>query len=382
MTAFKTTFLIVLTLLSFTACEDKKSIEFKKAQLEEKKQALATLRTEIALLEKEIVAIDATFFENTNEILVASIPVTPQPFVHQIEVRGTVQSRKNVLLSAETMGRLERLYVTEGQLVTKGQLLAELDASVLKNSISEIETSLELANILYNRQENLWNQNIGTEVQFLQSKNNKEALEKRLATLKSQLQMYRIKAPFDGSIDDVAVLGGEMVQPGMPIIRIVNQNDMYIKTDISESFIGYFAADDKVEVLTDSPDKSFKTTINAVSKVINNQNRTFTVEVNLPADRKSNYQPNQVVVLKMTDYRNENAIAVPTRLIQTDEEGKFVYVISNNGSKSVANKARIETGYSYNSKTEIIRGLNNLDQVIDKGYRDVNEGAEVKLASL
>jgi RND family efflux transporter MFP subunit len=209
-----------------------------------------------------------------------------------------------------------------------------------------------------------------------------ESLKRRLTTLKSQLKQYEIKAPFSGSIDDIPVRVGEMAQPGVPLLRLVNPRDMYIMADVSEAFLGKFSPGDQAEVYFPIKDKRFKSAINSVSKVINDQNRTFTIEVQLPATAAFEFQPNQVAILKLTDYQKEDAIAVPSKLIQTDDQGKFVYVIGKQQGSDVAKKARVKTGMTYNSMTEILGGLDGNELVIERGYRDVNEGVEIKLASL
>lgn len=353
----------------------------KKEALQSKKDQLAQLKSEISTLEKEISELDPEFTETVTEVLVASLPVKKTPFYHQIEVRGSVESRKNVLISAETMGRVEAIHVREGDYVKTGQLMIELDADILRNNISEVETQLELATTVFERQKNLWDQKIGTEIQFLQAKNNKESLERRLATLKSQLAQYFVRAPFSGNVDEVATKVGQMAQPGVPLVRVVNPKEMYIKADVSEAHLGKINPGDKVSVYFPIQKAEFKTEINSVSKVINNENRTFKVEISLPQTGKFEFQPNQVVVTTMTDYKKEEAIAIPTKLIQTDNEGKFVYVINGNSGTNKASKVRVQTGVNYNSQTEILSGLSGGELLIEKGYRDVNDGVEVKLAS-
>lgn len=358
------------------------TVDTKKAELENLKSQQKDIEAQILALEQELGAAGEEAEVKSSEILVATMPLEEIKFTHEVEVRGTVQSRKNVLVSAETMGRVEMINVEEGQSVRAGAKLVTLDADLIRDNISEVETSLELAEAVFVRQKNLWDQNIGTEIQFLQAKNNRDAMQKRLATLKTQLKQYDVKAPFSGTIDDVIIKVGEMAQPGVPLVRVVNPDDMYILSDVSEAFLGKFKQGDVATVYFPVQDKSFQATIASVSKVINDKNRTFGIEVTLPKDDNGFFQPNQVAVLQLKDYENESAIIVPTKLIQTDSQGKFVYVAREKSGKSIAEKRRVQAGLSYNSKTEILEGLSAGDQVIEKGYRDVNEGTEVKLASL
>ncbi len=382
MQSLKSFIIVLLTATFLLACAGGDELEQKKAKLEELKSELDDKKSEIAALEEEIREVDPTFgASQVSEILVATLPASQERFIHQFEVRGSVESKKNVLISAETMGRVEKVFVEEGQFVRAGALLVELDADILRNNISEVRTNLELAEAIYNRQANLWEKKIGTEIQYLQAKNNKEALERRLATMESQLKQYRVRAPFSGTVDDIPARVGEMAQPGVPLARIVNQRDMYIAADISEAYLGKVKAGDKVEVYFPIQDVSFESTVSAVGRVINQENRTFEVQIALPETPDYAFQPNQVTVLKVTDYMREDALTIPTRLIQADDQGKFVYVVNENEGKKLAKKARVETGLSFNSKTEITEGLEVGDELIDKGYRDVNDGVQVTLAT-
>jgi RND family efflux transporter MFP subunit len=381
MKQFKSYITILVLVIGVVSCGGGDELEAKKEELTKKKDEMAALKTEISQLEKEISTLDPDFNKQDNEILVASLPVKKTTFTHQIEIRGSVASRNNVLLSAETMGRVTNVYVKEGASVKKGELLVALDATILENNIAEVETQLELAVIMFERQSNLWEQNIGTEIQYLQAKNSKETLERRLNTLKSQLRQYYVRAPFNGEVDAVPIKIGEMAQPGVPLVHIVNPRDMYIKADVSEAYLGKIVKGSSVEVNFPIKNKSFTSSINSVSKVINPDNRTFTVEVGLPESSTFEFQPNQVVVISLIDYENKDAIAIPTKLIQTDQDGKFVFVVDENEGKMKAKKARVSTGLNYASKTEILAGLNEGEILIEKGYRDVNEGVEIKIAS-
>ncbi len=356
------------------------SLQAKKTELEALRAESLSLKERITALEQEIQAADPEYNKG-NRILVSTLSPAKQPFEHKVEIRGSVESRKNVLVSAETMGRIEAIEVKDGQSVKKGQLLMKLDADILENSISEVQTQLELAEAVYVRQQRLWDQQIGTEIQFLQAKSNKETLERRLATLKSQLQQSYVRAPFGGVVDNIPVRLGEMAQPGLPLVRIVNQREMYIKADASEAFLGKFKSGDKAEIFFPVQDTRMVSTITAVGKVINQENRTFIVEVAIPSDTEFEFRPNQVTILNLTDYFNEEALSVPTKLIQADDKGKFVYgVETKQGVKSAA-KIRVVPGLSFQSKTEILSGLTGSETLIGDGFRDVNQGAEISVAT-
>lgn len=374
--------ILIITLL-VAACGGKggSDLDKKKAQLESLRTESNKLKAEIRALEAEIVAIDPSFGKNENNIiLVSASPIQKSAFEHKVEIRGAVQSRKNVMMSAETMGKIEQIMVKEGQNVRKGQVLIVLNADVIKNNIQEVETQLELAEIVFQRQSNLWEKNIGTEIQYLEAKNTVESLQRRLRTLAAQRDQATLRAPFDGSIDQIPVNEGEMATAGMPLVRIVQPDDMYIQADVSEAFIGKFEANDEVEVYFPSLDKELTSRVLSVSQVINNQNRTFSIEVELPK-LEFTVKPNQVVVMTLQDYYTEQAYVVPTNIIQSDDKGTFVYKLIEAGDSYTANKLHVRTGLSYNSKTELVSGIEGTERVIDQGFRELTDGVEVKLST-
>lgn len=374
---FYLTFSLLLAGL-LNSCGDSSELEKKRAQLEEYKNEMTGLRTKIKELEMEIAMLDTTK-EESNSILVSLFSMKKEPFIHEIEVRGSVESRKNILISAETMGRVEAIQVREGQEVEKGQLLMKLDADILENNLAELRTQLELAKTVFERQENLWNQKIGTEIQYLEAKNNYESLQRRISTINSQLSQAYVRAPFSGVVDDVPIRVGEMAQMGMPLVRIVNQKDMYIKAEVSEAYLGKLKKGAPVKAFFRAQDTTLITTITSVSKVINEANRTFVVEMSLPDNSALGFQPNQVVVLTMRDYQNETAYSVPSKIIQNDDEGKFVYVVKDREGKLITEKLHVDVGLTFDGTTEILSGLTGTEQIVEKGYRDVSAGSEVSI---
>jgi RND family efflux transporter MFP subunit len=379
----KNNYLIIALTVLAVACgapsDDNQNLEAKKKDLEAARKEFASLKKKIEKLEKEISEEDSTFQQTENAILVSTFIAEKKPFEHKVEVRGAVESRKNVLISAQTIGEVERVHVREGQQVTKGQVLVSQNADVTRNSIAELKTSLELANSVYEKQSKLWEQKIGTEIQYLQAKNNKESLDRKLATAYAQLDMAIVKAPFSGTIDELPAREGEVASPGIPLVRIVSQQDMYIKADVSERFIGKFKAGDPVEIYFPTLDKKVASKVASVGQVINPENRTFVVEVALPRI-DFNVKPNQVTVLELRDYVSEATLAVPTRIIQRDEDGQFIFVVDDRGERKLARKVHVVTGISYNSQTEILEGLEGSELIVDQGYRDLTEGVEVNLS--
>jgi membrane fusion protein, multidrug efflux system len=370
--------LVISTLVLVSACEE--TVDQKRKKLTELRDEARELNDKIAALEKEILEADSTYGQDLNITLVTALTLQPRPFEHKTEFRGTVESRKNVLISAEIGGRINAILIREGQSVSRGQVIAEIDAEVYRNRIAELRNALEMATTVHERQEKLWAQKIGTEIQYLEAKSRKEGLEKQLATAKSELDKAVIRAPFNGSIDEVPARVGELASPGKPIVRMVSPQEMYIHADVSEAFIGKFSKGDKVEVLFPSQNQRVNSTISAVGQVINIDNRTFRLEVQLP-QATFDIKPNQVVVLTLRDYFTENALVVPTNLVQRDNTGEYVYVLRTEEGKKVATKQHIQTGNSYKGETEVVAGLKGTEQVVDKGFRDLSEGTSVKVTA-
>ncbi|MBX2896061.1 MAG: efflux RND transporter periplasmic adaptor subunit [Cyclobacteriaceae bacterium] len=370
--------LATLVLLVACSAETDSGLEAKKKELDAARTELVALKEKIGDLEKEILALDPSFARNNNAVLISTWPLELKPFEHFVDIRGSVESRKNVGLSAVGGGKVEKVLVTEGQNVAAGQTLVVLDADILRNTIAELKTSLELATTLYDKQAKLWSQKIGSEVQYLQAKNNKESLEKRLAVTQAQLDQAIVKAPFAGTIDKVDARVGEMASPGMPLVQMVSSGDMYIRADVSEDFIGKINPGDQVQIFFPAFDKQIKSTITSVGQVINPENRTFRIEARLVADLKA--KPNQVVVVSVRDYVNTKAYQVPTKIIQRDNAGEYIFATDKKGSALIAKKVYVKSGLSQNGITEIKEGLTGSEQIIYEGFREVTEGAELTIA--
>ncbi len=371
-------------LLLLAACggEQPDGLEGKKAQLQEYKQEVRELQDNIKNLEEEISMEDPDFLNTgRNATLVTTIDVENQTFEHFVEVRGSVTSRRNVTVSAQAPAMVMNVSVDEGQEVKKGELLLRQDAETLLRNIEELKTSLELAETRFRRQTNLWEQNIGTEFQYLEAKNAKESLERKLASLNSQLNNYYIRAPFSSTVDEVFIKEGEMAQPGVPLLRLVSLRNMYIEADISETYLGEFEKGDSVIVYFPSLDKNVRSVISSVGQVINENNRTFKVEVKLPND-ESLLRPNLMAVVRLQDFIEEDALIVPTNLILSDQRGDFVYVAapSAEGDNYVAQKQHIQRGKTYKDKTMVQSGLQGNERLIDQGFREVAEGINLRFA--
>jgi membrane fusion protein, multidrug efflux system len=362
--------LALFALLGLVACTNND----KAAQLEALKQKQAELSREIKALEDELKN-EGLMPETGKKVVIDTL--SAGPFSTFVEVQGRVDARENVEVSAENMGMVKQILVREGDKVNKGDVLAELDNSMLTKSMDELKTQLEFARSMFEKQEYLWSKQIGTEVQYLQAKNQKEGLEKRMATLQSQLDMTRIKAPVSGTVDEVNIKLGQAVSPGLPAFRVVNLSNMRVVADLAESYIAKINAGDEVKLYFKDYQREESSTVTHVAKSINQMNRTFRVEAALDT-RVASYNPNMIVVLRIKDYQVDSTISIPVNLIQRSEAGSFVMLAEKNGDKWVARKRYIIPARTYGSRTEITEGVKSGETIITVGYNDLNDGQEIR----
>lgn len=341
----------------------------------DKKAQLEKLKTQHEQLTKQIEALEAAIKKEMGDSvevktnLVQVVPVTPELFSTYIDVQGKVDADENVSLSSEIPGTVTKINVKPGDEVTKGQVLAETDSRAIQQSISDLQTNLDFVNQLYEKQKNLWEQKIGTEVQYLQAKTNKESLEKKMATLQEQLRMAKIISPIDGTVDAVDIKIGNAIAPGVPAIRVVNFANLKVKAELAESYAGRVKKNNPVKIYFPDMNDSIEGKVNYASRAINPMSRTFTTEVLL--DNKKEYHPNMVTRLKINDYTTaQPVVVVPVRVIQSNNGDKYVYVAD--GNKAV--KKPIKTGKEYNGRIEILEGLAAGDLLITLGFENINEG--------
>ena len=310
--------------------------------------------------------------------LVQVLTLNLDSFQTWVEVQGTVDARQSIEVTAEGMGVVRNIKVKEGQKVTKGQVLAELDQTVLLQSIEEVKGQLDFAQQLYTKQANLWKQNIGSEVQYLSAKNQKESLERRLATVQSQLDMTRIKAPVSGTVDQVYLKLGQSAAMGMPAVRVVNFDDLRVITDLSESYVSRVREGATVDLEFKDLNINAQGRIAYVARSINTLNRTFRAEVPLN-NRNGLYRPNMIVGMKINDYKTNKAIKIPVNLLQNSEEGPFVMIVQGEGASLKATRVSVTVGRSNGIETEILQGLQAGDRIITTGYNDLNDGQAITL---
>jgi membrane fusion protein (multidrug efflux system) len=328
-------------------------------------------------IEQEIISQDSTRRLTT----ITTRPLSTQPFDHYFTVYGTIEASKSINVYPESSGTIERIAIREGQQVAAGQLLVEMDGRIIEKNIKEVETSLDLATTLYEKQKKLWlEEKIGSEVQYLQAKNNKESLESRLATLRQQLRMTKIRAPFSGVVDEIFPKAGEMATPAMAVLRLVNLSDVYITADISEAYVGRITKGTHAKVYLSNLEKTFDSDVVQVGQFINPANRTFKVQI--AVNEETNLlKPNMMASVSINDYHTDEAITVPNSLIQQTPNGQnFVYLVRVFEEEfGEIERVMVDIGMSYNDVTEVTGGLKSTDVLVDKGSRSVQTGQRVRI---
>ncbi len=363
--------LIVATGTVSCSKKDENSLAGKKAKLTELEAQASKLKTEIDVLRTAIDKLDTTKIDKSKSVVVS--PIVSSNFNHFVEASGRIEAENNIFASPQMGGSITKVYVKIGDFVNKGQRIATIDNSILRNSIQEIQLQLETAKTIFERQKNLWDQKIGTEIQYIQAKASVESLEKRIATLKTQDGMNIVTAPISGVIDEVRLKEGEMAAPGLGIVRIVNFNNLKVVASIPDTYAGTIAKGDVIEVKFPDLQKEIKTTISYVSQTINPASRTFLVEAKIPGTDKT-LKPNLMAVININDQSTGSAISIAEDLIQNTEQGSLVYVVENIGNKKVAKSKIVTLGLKYNGRVEIKSGLSNGDLLITEGFQNITDG--------
>ncbi len=314
--------------------------------------------------------------------LVTTVKVEAQSFIHYLELQGNVETKQNLVIYPEMGGILEHVYVKEGQKVIKGQLLAKLDDGGLSQQLAQLQIQTDLAKTTFDRQERLWNQKIGSEIQYLQAKSSFEAQQKLVNQVKSQLAKTNITAPFTGIVDDVITNQGSVVAPGQtPIIRIINLDNMYIATEVPESYISSVSVNKAVIVEIPILGKTIEGTIRQASNYINPANRTFKIEIAVP-NKDGDIKPNLTARLKINDYTNTSAMLIPQSIISENAEGdQYIYLVNNKNTDNEATAQRmvITTGKTQGDVIEVLSGLSDNVEIINEGARSVQDGQLVKI---
>ncbi len=349
----------------------------------DKKVELGKLKVQHDELTVKIAKLEAEVNPGGAPSDVKSIPVKVQSvsncvFNHYVEVQGIVDGDQNVAVSPQVNGIVTAVYVTEGTNVKKGQVLAELDAAVLKQSLDEVKTQFDLVSNLFLKQKALWEKNIGSEVQFLQAKTNKEALENRIKTLQGQIDMSKIISPITGTVESVPLKVGQMASPGLPTsaIRVINMNIAKIKADVSENYASRIRNGNKVIVRFPDLGTEIESTLFFASNFIDPTNRTFLVECKIQSHEVP-LRANMIAYVKIKDYTNEKAFCIPVNFIQSNKDGKFVYLAVQKNNQTIATRRIVKQGMDYNGFAEILEGLTDGDKVITAGFQSLNEGVQI-----
>jgi RND family efflux transporter MFP subunit len=368
--------ILVMITVSLVACNQQTNDPAKiKEQIFAYKEQLVDINAKIAELEALLEGNDSLI---TKDGLFVSVKVLQKSsFKHYFETTGSVEAVNDAFISPQYNGQIKKIYVEEGDRVSKGKLLAELNSDVLQSSIVEIENGLALATVLFEKQEELWNQNIGSEVQYLQAKNTKEGLEKSLNTLKSQLELTKVYAPFAGIVDEIYQKEGELGIQGVKMLQLVNLNEMYVNSEVSESYISsIFEKDSAILTFPSYPEIELNTTIYQKGNVIESSNRTFNIKLKIKnIDEK--IKPNLLAIIKLSDYETHSSLLVPTVVINKDVNGQFLYTAEDVNGKYVAKKKYVTIGQSDDENTIIESGLSEGEMVITEGFNLVKEGTVV-----
>ncbi|NNF85354.1 MAG: efflux RND transporter periplasmic adaptor subunit [Winogradskyella sp.] len=384
--------LITFTLVVFSCGEEQKldtsqielenvlksnSLDSVKAKKDELYAIQQKLSAQLKLLNDRITLLD----ENSEFPLVTAFAPKQEPFDHFVELQGNVTTKNLVVITSEYSGLLTHVYVKEGQNVAKGQLLAKIDDGGLQQQLAQVKIQRDLAKTTFDRQKRLWEQKIGSEIQYLQAKSNYEAQDQMVNQMNQQLAKARVTAPFSGTIDDVITDKGSIVAPGTPIMRIVNLKDMYIETEVPERYLADITENKDVVIEFPIINTSVKSKIRQTSNFINPANRTYTIEVPIPV-KDNNIKPNLTAKLNINDYSNPQAILLPQSIISEDADGnQYVFVLKDvNDAVGKATQASITTGKTQGDFIEVLSGISGSDLVIQEGARSVKDGQTVKLS--
>ena len=359
-----------------SATENKGELSDKKAELQKLKDEQVKLSDKIQKLEAEIFKIDSSAVP-VKQKLVAVTPLATQNFTHYIDLQGKITTENIYYIAPRGGGGIvKEIYVKEGDRVSKGQLIMKLDDAVMQQNLKQLETQLSFAKNIYERQKNLWDQGIGTEVQFLTAKNNVDNVEKQISVMKEQWNTSNVYSEVPGVVETVSIRVGENFV-GSPTagITIVNPGKLKAEVVIPENYLSKIKKGTPVIVEVSEINKKYNSTISFISELINSSSRGFTAEAKIPGE--PGLKPNQLALVRIQDYTVSNVIVIPMNTIQTDEKGKYVYVMAEENGKTIASKRPVIAGEIYGEQIEIRKGLSNGDRLIIQGFQDLYEGQAI-----
>lgn len=371
---------MICMLFAMAACsgnkEENQDLAAKKAELEKLTKERDAIATKITALEEEIQKLGgATVAEKSK--LVEITAIATRDFAHYIELQGKITTENVYYVTPRGMGgQVKSIFIKPGDNVKKGQLLMKLEDGLIQQNIKQVESQLAFAKNIFTRQENLWKEGIGTEVQYLSAKNNVESLEKQIALVKEQLSTTSVVAEVSGIVEAVNIRVGEtFVGSPMAGITIVNPSSMKAVVEVPENYVAKIRKGMPVVITVPDINESFNSTISLISETINVNSRSFLAESKVPS--RSTIKPNQVSLVKILDHQSKNAIVVPVETVQADEKGKYVYVSVTENGKMVARKREVTIGEFYDDMIEVMSGLNAGEQLITKGYQGLYDGQRI-----
>lgn len=351
----------------------------KQAQLEKLKQQHTEITEKIKNLENELKSIQKDLINPEEFKFVGLTEVKTNVFDHFIKVQGKLDGDQNAGVFAEVPGTVSTKYADVGQHVVKGQVLAQIDDQQYRSQLESLETQYKFASEMFDKQKRLWDQKIGSEVQYLQSKTTKESLEQQIASLKQQIEKFKIKSPIDGTIEECNIKVGGVVSPDprLTAYRVVEFKNLKVTAEVSEAYSSRVQNGDKLIVLFPDVNKQVETEVSFVSKYINPVNRTFLIETKINTN-SPDLKANMIAIIQINDYHSDNSILVPMNVIQTDQVGSYVYVVRSKDKFSAAFKQPVVIGNSYNGVAEILQGLAVGDKVISAGFQELIDGEYVR----
>jgi len=359
--------LYISAILLLAACNNNKPKD-KATQLADLKKEQAKIDSQIVKLQTELGKKDSV--KSTD---VATVTVTPGNFTNYVDLQGRIDAQDNVMAYSQSPGVITALNVKAGQHVGKGQVLVQLDNSVLNQQIAQAQTQVSLNKTLYDRQKNLWDQKIGTEVQYLQAQTALQSSEKQVSALRQQADMYRITAPISGTIDQMDLKMGQVIQPGQNGIRIVNTDNLKVKADVPESYATDINQGDNVKVVIPDANDSLMLKVTFAAKVIDPGSRSFGIEIKLPQTKA--LRPNMTATIRVADYSRKNSLSVPLNAIQRSDTNTFVFINKN----GIAKRQAVKLGNTYGGKSEVLSGLAAGDQVVTEGASDIEDGDKLRV---
>ena len=384
---YKLTPVLLIIVIFAMACgssakEKKGESTDKKTELLKLKEEQTKLNEKIRTIEEDLARTDTSVAADANAKLVSITSIASEEFTHYIDLQGKVDAENIAFVSPRGMGgQVKAVYVKQGDAVRKGQLLIRLDDAVTRQQVEQFKVQLDLAQTLYERRKNLWDKQIGTEVELLQAKSNVENLQKQLGLLNEQHSMSNVYAEISGVADMVNIKVGEYFTPasaGVKGIRIVNTNNLKVTVDVPENYLHKIEKGSEIEITLPDLNKTVKSKVSVKGSVIDPSSRSFYIEAKIPSSK--DFRPNQIALVRIQDYQADNAITIPMNTLQNDEKGKFVMVAVNENGKLIARKKQVEVGELYGNNLEVRSGLRPNDALIVEGFQGLYDGQLVVTA--